>query len=296
MGEGLAKMAVAFDFPSARFDPAAPEHASGSAELVRWAPWAIARERAAAANSTLEMVRALARRYPASLRAAQLADSTRIASHVERILCPGANVADLGGGLGLFSPSCAALGMQTWLVDDFADPVNRTVDLDDIGLHRPLGVRVIETPIRQWGEAFGNESLDVVTCFDSLEHWQHSPRPVFAEAWRALKPGGTLLISGPNAVNLRKRLSVPFGRSNWSQFEDWYYPDQFRGHVREPVLADLVRLVRELGFEKQAAWGRNWAAYPASGGRRAAAWLIDHALRPLPTLCSDLYVMARKPD
>jgi SAM-dependent methyltransferase len=288
-------VAVAFETPIARFDPAAPEHAYGRAELAGWALRAPART-SAPATPTLETVRALARRYPASLRAEQLADAARIASHVERILRPGASVADLGGGVGLFSPTCAALGMQTWLVDDFGDPVNRSFDLDAIGVHRPLGVRVIETPIHRWGEAFGDESLDVVTCFDSLEHWHHSPRPVFAEAWRALKPGGTLLISGPNAVNLRKRLSVPFGRSNWSQFEDWYYPDQFRGHVREPVLGDLVRLVRELGFERQATWGRNWAGYPAAGARRVAGWLIDRSLRPFPTLCSDLYVMARKPD
>jgi hypothetical protein len=112
-----------------------------------------------------------------------------------------------------------------------------------------------------------------------------------------LKPGGALLISGPNAVNLRKRITVPLGRSNWSHFEDWFYPEEFRGHVREPVLADLVRIVRELGFQKHAVWGRNWAGYPSGGAlRRAPAWLIDHALRPLPTLCSDIYVLAIKPE
>jgi SAM-dependent methyltransferase len=175
------------------------------------------------AISTLEVVQTLARRYPEPLKAEQLADAARIASHVERILQPGASVADLGGGVGLFSPSCAALGMQAFLVDDFGDAVNRAFDLGEIGVHRALGVRVVETPVRCWGEAFGDESLDVITCFDSLEHWHHSPRPVFAEAYRALKPGGSLLISGPNAVNLRKRLGVPLGRSNWSHFEDWYY-------------------------------------------------------------------------
>ncbi len=282
--------------PIPRFDPAGHALAARRWPLGNPADASSAIQSLDSAPSTFAAVQQLARRYPVSLRSEQLADAARIASHVERILQPGASVADLGGGVGLFTPACAALGMETWLVDDFGDPVSRSFGIDDIGLHRALGVRVVETPIQRWGEAFGDESLDVVTCFDSLEHWHHSPRAVFAEAYRALKPGGTLLISGPNAVNLRKRLTVPFGRSNWSRFEDWFYPDQFRGHVREPVLADLVRLVRELGFEKQVSWGRNWAGYPAAGPRRAAARLIDHALRPFPTLCSDLYVLARKPD
>jgi SAM-dependent methyltransferase len=283
-------MAVALDTPIAAFDATGPRNASR-----RWDETGLARGRGFPGIPTLALVQALAQRYPLPLRAEQLAGAARIASHVERILRPEACVADLGGGIGLFSPACAALGMRAWLVDDFGDAVHRAFSIDAIGVHRALGVRVVETPALRWGEAFGDESLDVVTCFDSLGHWHHSPRPVFAEAYRALKPGGSLLISGPNAVSLRKRLGVPLGRSSGSDFEDWYYPDQFRGRVREPVLADLVRLVRELGFEKQMAWGRNWAGYAAGGLLRGPAWLIDYALRPFPTLCSELYVLARKP-
>src|SRR5262249_61634803 len=100
-------------------------------------------------------------------------------------------------------------------------------------------------------------SLDVVTCIDSIEHWHHSPRPVLEQVVRVLRPGGLLLLGGPNAAHAVHRAKLLLGRSNWSHFEDWYYPAEFRGHVREPVLADLLRIVDELGLERRAVFGRN---------------------------------------
>jgi|ETNmetMinimDraft_15_1059895.scaffolds.fasta_scaffold04601_2 SAM-dependent methyltransferase len=233
--------------------------------------------------------------YPAALRPDQAQDAERIGFQLEQVFRPGASLADLGGGLGLLSPAAASVGIQAWLVDDFGDPVNQRFPIRELGVHTKMGVGLVDAPVREWGEGFDDASLDVVTCIDSIEHWHHSPRPVFAEAMRVLKPGGVLFIGGPNAVNLRKRISVPLGRSNWSHFEDWYDSDEFRGHVREPVVGDLTRILDDLDFELAGVWGRNWAGYLGGLVPAPLMRVIDHALRPFPTLCSDIYVAGRKP-
>jgi 2-polyprenyl-3-methyl-5-hydroxy-6-metoxy-1,4-benzoquinol methylase len=240
---------------------------------------------------TLDAVVAL---YPDELRAPELGEVRRYLFQLEQVHRPGATLVDLGGGIGAFAPTCARLGMTTWLVDDFGEPVNRRFSLDEIGVHRQTGVRVLATPVRDFGRSFTDASVDVVTCFDSLEHWHHSPRPVLEQARRTLRPGGLLFLSTPNAANAFHRLRLLLGRANGARFEDWYYPEEFRGHVREPVVADLQRMVADLGLELRALWGRNWPGVP-SGWKRPVVTAADRMLRPFPTLCKDLYVLAAKP-
>src|SRR5271170_2704992 len=95
-------------------------------------------------TDTLE---SLAKQYPPSLIEAQLKDIPRIAFHIELVkqLVPqeGPVVADIGGGIGLFSVGCAAAGMTVTLVDDLGDPVNRSdPGIGALSLHRELGVIV----------------------------------------------------------------------------------------------------------------------------------------------------------
>jgi len=59
-----------------------------------------------------------------------------------------------------------------------------------------------------------------------------------------------LFVTVPNAVNIRKRIDVLFGNTNLPRFESYYwYPGSWRGHVREYVRNDLVKLSEYLNLE-----------------------------------------------
>ena len=101
-------------------------------------------------------------------------------------------------------------------------------------------------------------SLGAVTCFHSVEHWHSSPKKLFADVMTALAPRGLFILAAPNAVNLRKRLTVPLGYGNWSPMTEWYDTHRFRGHVREPVVADLRAIASDMGLVDVTILGRNW--------------------------------------
>lgn len=149
---------------------------------------------------------------------------------------------------------------------------------------------------------FADESVDVVTCFHSLEHWHNSPKRLFCEIRRSLRNGGYVFIATPNAANLRKKVSVLFGRTNLCSLAEWYDSDlEFRGHVREPTVEDLKSLVLRNGFRLVAVHGRNFIgadtkALPGISSAtvtRLVEW-SDLILRRFPTLCSDIHVVAQK--
>lgn len=257
----------------------------------------------------------LARSFRPDLVHSQLTDVDRIAFEIalvtERM---GSDVAlcDIGSGIGLFPAACARLGMRVTMMDDFVPPfedaqaAQAAPDAPDavylggvedaLALHRSLGVRVERRDPLEEGFGFCAASLDVVTIFDSMEHWHRSPRPLLRAVMEALVPGGLLVIGVPNCVNLRKRITVPLGRGKWSRMADWYETKRFRGHVREPDVDDLDYIARDLALVQVEILGRNWAGYlSANPWIRRITTLTDRMLQVRPSLCSDLYLIGRKP-
>jgi SAM-dependent methyltransferase len=236
--------------------------------------------------------------FPDELRQMSVAHKVRILWQVEVVeanVPPGGRVVDLGAGGVPFMALLQRLGYKTTIVDDFGDDTLREVGIV-LDQFRKIGVEVRNEDLLAPGFSLGAaNSIDMVATHDSMEHWHNSPKHMFHNVWQSLKPGGVLWIGVPNAVNMRKRLTVPFGRGSWSHMRDWYEQDVFRGHVREPVVADLHYIARDLKAVRHEVLGRNWLGHlNPSALIRGITPFIDAPLRLRPALCSDIYLLAYK--
>lgn len=234
---------------------------------------------------------------PHTLRELMLADLPRFAFELDMLISHaprGATLADVGGGMSVFTAAAARLGYRCYLLDDFRDRWH-SESMQVLELHRSAGVEVISCDVLKEDLPLPNDFLDVVTSFDCIEHLHSSPKAMFQRIRDALKPGGTLIVGAPNCVNLRKRITVPFGRGKWSQMEEWYEDDVFRGHVREPDVEDLKYIGRSLNLSKYDVLGRNWLGYTSRyPWVRALTPFADKMLRLRPSVCSNIYLVGTK--
>jgi SAM-dependent methyltransferase len=253
------------------------------------------RSRAEILGAALEIVA----KYPENLRS-QAMIAERVAFDIELItsrLGTAVRVCDVGAGWGTFGLTCAAVGMEAVIVDDHGDAGFRNAaDVAAMeALYGEYGVQRVVRDVIADGFGFQENSFDVVTAFDVIEHLHHSPRRLLKEMVAAIRPGGLLIIGVPNCVNLRKRITVPLGFGKWSAMADWYDVDMFRGHVREPDVDDVRHIARDLGLQDVRILGRNWSGYYSSTALlRRLTPLIDRVLRLRPSLCSDIYMIGMK--
>ena len=198
-----------------------------------------------------QIIKELQRRFPYPEIISETADAIEIlASAVRRLAPDGGRLLDIGCGAMDKTVTYQQMGYQCVGYDDFLDPWHSKKEnlAPLLAFAEEIGV---EVQVEEGGQTVPWEpgSFDIVTIVNVIEHLHDSPRDILNFAGRYLKIGGLLLVGMPNSVNLRKRLSVLRGRSNYTPAKGFYENDgRWRGHVREFTFEETRELVEWNGF------------------------------------------------
>jgi SAM-dependent methyltransferase len=144
------------------------------------------------------------------------------------------------------------MGFECWAVDDLNDPWHRQNNniLKIKEYARTIGINFYHQKPDEFHIPFEVNSFDVVCSLAVIEHLHESPRGLLNSIGTFTRPGGLIVIVMPNSVNLRKRLSVLMGRTNYSPIDLFFNSvGDWRGHVREYTLRETEYICRESGFE-----------------------------------------------
>ena len=157
------------------------------------------------------------------------------AAVLARMIEPGQRVLELGTGPGtvtriLHSKGCKVTGVE--------------MDPETLATCAPFCERTLRANLEDpnWAVSLAGESFDAIICADVLEHLR-DPRPLLNQLHNFLKPGGSVLISLPNASHLTIVASLLGGR----------FPYQKNGlldntHLKFYGREDLEALLRECGL------------------------------------------------
>jgi SAM-dependent methyltransferase len=141
----------------------------------------------------------------------------------------------------------AGLGYEAWGVDDFRDPWQEPEAVQEIyRFAERSSVHLVRSAIEDLSP---DQPWDGASLVDVIEHLHVSPRVVLNQVGAALGPNGVVIVVMPNSVNLRKRIAVLSGKSNYPPLGDFFHSQGlWRGHVREFTMRETVELLRLSGY------------------------------------------------
>jgi SAM-dependent methyltransferase len=98
-----------------------------------------------------------------------------------------------------------------------------------------------------------NDTYDLILCFEVIEHLEVDPMFMISEINRALKTGGLLFISTPNAVSARNVYKILHGFAPHFFMKYLKNGSYFRHNI-EYAPHQLIDTVRSGGFEIRKMW------------------------------------------
>jgi 2-polyprenyl-3-methyl-5-hydroxy-6-metoxy-1,4-benzoquinol methylase len=147
---------------------------------------------------------------------------------------------------------------------------------------------------------FEAQSFDLVLMTEIIEHLTVNPRVYLSEVKRVLKPDGYLLVTTPNAVHLKNRVKVLFGKSASFPLEQLFETEPhndsiYYRHNREFTRDELKSAFEVSGL--RAVEARYFSAYtPWRKNRKTSLTkFVGYFITQLfPSLRDSLYLSAQK--
>tara|TARA_B100000795_G_C22784392_1_gene433904 strand:+ start:529 stop:1323 length:795 start_codon:yes stop_codon:yes gene_type:complete len=159
-------------------------------------------------------------------------------------------VLDFGSGPCDKTAIVSLLGHECIAMDDMQDQWHKESDNSKkiLEFSKKMGIHYINT-MNNGIDAKGT-TFDMIMLNDIIEHLHESPKDLLLSLLNLLKDDGVLFITVPNAGNIKKRLNLLVGRTNLPPYSSYYwYPGQWRGHIREYVYNDLIELSKFLDLD-----------------------------------------------
>jgi len=189
-------------------------------------------------------------------------------------LVPGAEVLDVGCGLGFFSERLQAAGARVTASDIGPGLLDRT--------RTRVGCECVQADALSLTEHFGKNRFDFVLSSECIEHTP-DPRLALRQMASVLRPGGWLAVSTPNvlwypAVALASWLRIrPF--DGYENFLSWR-------SMRETLRNAGLRIEREMGLH----------LFPFQFGMHRLSRWCDRRLQRLRGAMINVCVLAHKPS
>jgi len=142
-------------------------------------------------------------------------------------------------------------GYECFACDDFEDPWHKNEDhIKPLYQYASRNGIQVHKQTEEYTIPWDTSSFDAVIMINVIEHLHQSPRDILNFAGKYLKEGGLLVIIMPNSVNLRKRISVVTGRSNYTPIRGFFENEGvWRGHVREFTLQETISILEWSKFQ-----------------------------------------------
>lgn len=148
------------------------------------------------------------------------------------------------GSTKILEVGCADGSFLKILKDDGYDTYGIDVALKAVAKAQKYNINARQANVEK-GIPFDDNYFSVIIAAEVIEHLYDTDK-FLKELYRAVKPGGWLLISTPNLASLKNRLRLLIGK--YPQYSEYRLGPNDAGHIRNYTVSTLVSHLKSHGW------------------------------------------------